>query len=145
MDTENKDDLFSIRLTNEGAVHLLKFAKQVSVFMIAGIVLTIIILARDLIALLRDKPVYSDSFFRIFFSIYPYLSLAAAIAFVLQLIYYRKLGKAVKYAIEYSDEAGFNKAFENLVKGIWFAFLVTGFSFLFVMGDLVVIIKLWNK
>ena len=99
MDTENKDDLFSIRLNNEGAAHLLRFAKHVKVFMIAGIALTVIILVRDLIALLRDRPAYSDSFFRIFFSIYPYLSLATAIAFILQLIYYQRLGKAVKYAI----------------------------------------------
>jgi hypothetical protein len=145
MDTENKDDLFSIRLNNEGAAHLLRFAKQTRTFMIAGIILTAIILIRDITALFDKRSAYSDGFFKIFFSIYPYLSLSAAIIFILQLIYFRKLGIALKYAIEHSDEISFNKAFANLVKGIWFAFLITVFSYLFVIGDLIIIFRLWSK
>jgi choline-glycine betaine transporter len=141
MDTENKDELFSIKLNQKGISYLLKYARIVKLFFILGITVTLVVLARNIIALFDSRPNYNDDFLNIFFTIYPYLSIAGIIIFVLQIIFYKRLADSLQYAIVRSDEDHLNEAFANLVKGVWYAMFVSAFSLVFTIADIIILIK----
>lgn len=141
MDNEYKEELFSLKLNSKGISYLLKYKRIAKLFFVLGIIVTLIVLVRNLIVLSDKRSDYKDDFLNIFFTIYPYLSLAGIVVFILQVIFYKRLATSLRYAIEHTDEVLFNDAFDNLVKGVWYAMLVSVFSLLFSIADIIIILK----
>ena len=141
MEKENTEELFSIKLNNEGVGHLIKFARAVKLFSIVAILFIVIALARDIVLLTGKRVAYTDSFLQFYFNIMPFISFAALVVFICQLIFYNKLNAAIQKAINHSDESTFNGAFKNLLRHGYFSIGVSMFSILFVTADLIVILR----
>jgi hypothetical protein len=134
MDTENKDELFSLKLNNNGIAHLQRYARLVRVYLVIGIVFILLALIQEVFMLIRMNRMSGDWLLNFYFTIYPVLMLIGIVIFVFQLVYFRKLSVFMQQAVQDSDELTFNSAFENLTRITWIvicnAFLAIIYSLL---------------
>jgi hypothetical protein len=141
MGKENTEELFSIKLNNEGVGHLIKFAKAVKLFSVVAILFIVIALVRDIVLLTGKRVGYTDSFLQFYFNIYPFVSLVFLAIFICQLIFYNKLNSAIQKAINHSDENAFNAAFKNLLQHAYFSIGISVISVLFTFADLIIVLR----
>jgi hypothetical protein len=137
MDPENKNDLFSIHLNNEGASHILRFTKLVRIYLAIGIAFTLIALINDYFLIADLGRQYSSGYLNIYFKIYPFLVIIGVVIFILELIYFRKLGLSLRRAIQQTDENGFNQAFENLTSLTWVAIASSVLAIIYAVMSLI--------
>jgi hypothetical protein len=139
MDNENKNELFSLRLNEEGVGYLLRYIKLVLIFIILGWLFTLVVITRDIFLLIQDYSVYENTTIRTYYQLYPILSLAATTIFIFQLIYGQKLARRLKIAIHHSDEMVFNSAFRYFNLVLLTAIIITFISLLMIALDFYIV------
>ena len=139
MDNENKEDVFSLKLNEEGRSSLYRYLNLVRYFTVLGWIFSVVIIVRDAFLLFQDYSYYQDSFLRMYYQLYPFGSLIATAAFLFQLIYVSRTGKKMRSALQHHDEKQFNLAFRYFNLSLFTAIIITVISLLMVAADMCII------
>jgi hypothetical protein len=119
MNSESKEELFSLKLNSEGIAHIYRYARVVRIYLIAGILFIVLALINETLVITQLRTNSDDWLLRLYFNLYPVLMIIGVVIFIFQLIYFRRLSVFLQKAVQYSDEVAFNAAFENLTRIAW--------------------------
>jgi len=140
MDNESKDELFSLRLNDEGTRHLLRYIKLLRSFIVLGWIFTVIVVARDIFLLQLDYSVYQQEIMRLYYQLYPVVSLGATLAFIFQLIYAQHQAKKLKHSIAHADEKEFNSSLRYLNLSLFTSIILSAISLVMIVVDFYIVI-----
>lgn len=117
----DSNDLFAIRLSDEGIRLIKKFATANKLLILAGLVLCVVHLVS---AIIRFVNSFDDSgldpFQVFYFRSFPYSIILYASLFGMQLLYYWKFRKLLTDSIKSKNEITFNAAFKAIYRNaIW--------------------------
>ena len=140
MDNESKDELFSLRLNDEGIRHLLRYIKLLRSFIALGWIFTVIVIVRDIFLLFLDYSVYQYEIMRLYYQLYPVVSLLATLVFIFQLIYLQQQAKKLKLSITHSDEREFNSSLKYLNLSLLTSIILSAISLAMIVVDFYIVI-----
>jgi len=118
----NTNDLFEIRLSDQGIKYIKKFAIANRILLLIGTLLLLLYLYNAVSRFFQDKFNYSGlELFQVFyFKSIPYSAILYAVLFGMQLFYYRRFRKLLIEGIDYKNELSFNRAFRSIyLNAIW--------------------------
>jgi len=121
MNEESNNDLFGLRLNEQGIRYVRKFAILVKFVVLTGAISSLFLFIISVGRII--DPVYYDQidfWENAYFNVYPYFTIILTILLLFQLYYYWKVKFQLEEAIENKNEIVFNESFKSLLQNaIW--------------------------
>lgn len=125
MDERPSNDIFEIRLTDEGFFYIRRFVKIVRIAIALSIVSSVAILISSTKNLLSFDPDLYDvsKWIKLQWKLYPYYLYIYVILVFIQVYYFWRFGKTMSKSLEHKNEKSFNESFRYLCINLSFAVL----------------------
>lgn len=145
MNDESHNDIFGLRLNEQGISYIRKFATFVRFVILTGVISSFFLCIIALGRIINDPTDYIEFNFwqTAYYKSFPYFTLVLNILFLIQIYFYWRISQLLKEAVHNTNEIAFNESFRALLKNAIWGVILGGATVIMSTIDLLFWINYW--